>query len=149
MIVSQLGLLYLCLKFAPEPVTDVEAQDAAAEDEPLTHESQERENASNKTDLVSRPFIPFTDFGKFLELFAGLVVFLAISYFIFGSFKTFISMLGILAIGIESTVRLMPCSSYKSKLIVMTSGSCPFLNCSQILRDVPPKASEVRGWCLC
>lgn len=102
MIVSQLALLYICLRYAPSgPSSDPEA--AAAEEEPLSRGSASARRTAS--DWLSKPLLPFSDYGSFLEFFAALVVVLAISDLIFGGFDFFVSMLGILALGIESTVR--------------------------------------------
>lgn len=113
MIVSQFGLLHLALKYAPGsesssvPAHDPEA--AAAEEEPLSHhQASDDPPLDSAADWMSKPIIPLAEFGQFLEFFAGLVVLLAVSYFIFGGFSFYVSLLGILALGIESLVRRVP-----------------------------------------
>lgn len=135
MIVSQLALLFICLRYAPDKAQDPEA--AAAEEETLSlHQDQQQQQHSDHSSQsdsswFGQTYVRLNDFGSFLELFAALVVVLAVSYFIFGGFDFFVSMLGILALGIESAVSVYLLGGVASRSLVLTvkcCGSCLCLN---------------------
>jgi len=93
MILAQLGLLYFCI---------------------LYRRRLSPENVGGSTRFFSFWQWPF--YAQYIEFLAGLILCQAILFLIFGRFEVFTSMLGFLALGLESTLPIPQLiSNYKQQ----------------------------------
>jgi len=81
MILAQLALLYICIVYRPR---------------------SSPENISSSTRPLS--FWQWSTYTQYIEFLAGLILFQAILFLIFGRSQTFIGILGFVALGLESTL---------------------------------------------
>ncbi|KNZ71635.1 PQ-loop repeat-containing protein 1 [Termitomyces sp. J132] len=81
MILAQLALLYICILYRPR----LSPEGLGGSTRPLT-------------------FWQWPNYSQYIEFLAGLVLCQAILFLIFGRFETFVSILGFVALGLESTL---------------------------------------------
>ncbi|KAH7881803.1 hypothetical protein F5I97DRAFT_2076531 [Phlebopus sp. FC_14] len=93
MILAQLALLYICIRYRPRTSP---------------------ENYGVSTRPLS--FWQWTSYAQYVEFLAGFILCSAILYLIFGRSELYISMLGFVALGLESTLPIPQLiSNYKHK----------------------------------
>lgn len=125
MIIVQLLLLEIVVRYRPDPSPDALYQHLPEEDN------------SNAIDIPHRlaflrPFWSWKHFLDYLNFILGFTTVVAVAYLIFGKYIGFIETLGFLSLGIESTLPIPQCvSNFKKKstagfsLLVLASWVSP------------------------
>jgi len=96
MIISQFALLYICLKYSPTE-DDLEARAML---------TQPEEQSPIKLVAHKRPlnFWQWPNYGSYLDFTAGYIVALGLIYLVLHGSTVFLSTLGLLGLGLESTL---------------------------------------------